>query len=75
MPMMSRTDKEYYSPQEAAVALNISLDRLNFLLNKHVFNDGAERPAEITFQSRDLIMISFWDRGTDDGKVVRMPKR
>ena len=75
MPMSSRTEKEYYNELEAAQALNISLDRLHYLLNHHVFNDGNSRPSEITFQSRDLIMISFWDRGTDDGKVVRMPRR
>lgn len=64
-----------YSEAQAIEVLNISLARLHLLLDTHVFNDGTPRPAELSFRSSDLALLSFWNRTTPNPKVVRMPRR
>ena len=68
-----RRDKEFYTEQEAAESLGISLQRLQWLLDEHVF-DGFSRPIEITLQNTDLVLLSIWHR-QQPANVVRMPKR
>jgi hypothetical protein len=67
-------EKEFYTEQEAAQELGMSVDRLHFLLDSNIFNDGSEKPAQLCFRAKDLIVIGFWDRSTGDSKVVRMPR-
>jgi hypothetical protein len=71
----SKQDKHIYTEAEAAQALGISLGRLHKLLDEHVFNDGNARPAEVTFETSDLLLIGFWHRSTPNPKIVRMPRR
>ena len=71
----SRRAKQLYNETEAAKALGISLMRLHWLLDEHVFNDGTLRPPEVTFEASDLLLIGFWHRSTPNPKVVRMPRR
>lgn len=75
MPILQKPEKDVYTELEVSVALSISQDRLRFLLDQNVFNDGSPRPEKLTFQAQDLIMIGFWDRSTPIKKVVRMPHR
>ena len=70
-----KSDKEFYSEQEAAEVLGMSMERLHLLLNENVFNDGSPKPQQLTFRTTDLILVEFWDRTLADNKVVRMPKR
>lgn len=72
-PMIA--DKEFYSEQEAAAALGISVARLHLLLDKNVFNDGGSRPKNIEITSSDLLLLQFWNRSLPRQKVVAMPKR
>ena len=67
--------QEYYTEAEAAEALEISVTRLRYLLDEHVFNDGTARPEEITITYSDLLLLGFWQRSTPNPKVVRMPRR
>ena len=55
--------------------LGISVDRLHRLLDEYIFNDGSVRPPSLTLRSSDLVLLKFWDRGTEDPKVLRMPRR
>ncbi|HET9697267.1 MAG TPA: hypothetical protein VFP40_10405 [Terriglobales bacterium] len=64
-----------FSETEAASMLGISVERLHRLLDEHIFNDGSIRPPDLTLRSADLVLLKFWDRGPDDMKVIRMPKR
>jgi hypothetical protein len=64
-----------YSEKEAARELGISLARLHQILDDNIFNDGTPRPAEMTFQGSDLVLLSFWSRSTPNPKVLRMPRR
>jgi hypothetical protein len=73
MTYSGQTAKNYYSEAEAAQTLGISVTRLHMILDEHVFNDGSHRPAQVTFQSSDLVLLSFWHRSTANPKVVRMP--
>ena len=68
-----QTAKNYYSEAEAAQILGISVPRLHLILDEHVFNDGSQRPAQVSFQPSDLVLLSFWHRSTANPKVVRMP--
>jgi hypothetical protein len=68
-------DKEFYTEQEAAEALGISLARLHMLLDVNVFNDGGSRPRDIEITASDLLLLRFWNRSTPSPKVVAMPKR
>jgi len=70
-----RPEKEFFTEVEAAAALGISVQRLHELLDTHIFNDGSVRPTELTFRASDLVLLKFWDRGPDDGKIIRMPVR
>jgi hypothetical protein len=73
MTHSGQTAKNYYSEAEAAQMLGISVTRLYMILDEHVFNDGSQRPAQVTFRSSDLVLLSFWHRSTANPKVVRMP--
>jgi hypothetical protein len=64
-----------FTESEAAVMLGISVDRLHKLLDENIFNDGSIRPANLTLRSSDLVLLKFWDRSTEDPKVLRMPRR
>jgi len=74
MPTSLKPEKEFFSEIEAARALNISITRLHMLLDENVFNDGSERPQELTFRATDLVLIGFWHRTSPNPKVVRMPR-
>jgi hypothetical protein len=72
----------FYQPQidsftetEAANMLGISVDHLHRLLDEHIFNDGTLRPPNLSLRSADLVLLKFWDRGPDDTKILRMPRR
>jgi hypothetical protein len=67
--------KEFYTEEEAAALIGISVVRLHMLLDEHIFNDGTERPENLTFTSSDITLLSFWHRSTPTPKVVRMPRR
>lgn len=69
-----RQDKEFYTEQEAADSLGISLQRLHSLLDQHVFHEGLERPAQLNFLTTDLVLLSIWHRDAP-ANIVRMPRR
>lgn len=75
MQNTTRPAKDCYTEEEAAEAIGISIARLHLLLDEHIFNDGSERPEQLTFTTSDITLLSFWHRGTPNPKVVRMPKR
>ncbi len=70
-----KPSKDFYSEIEAAGYLNISVARLHSLLDEHIFNDGSDRPEELSFCEADLILLGFWMKGHEDPKVIRMPRR
>lgn len=70
-----KKDKEFYTEQEAADALGISLARLYMLLDQNVFNDGGSRPRNIELTASDVVLLDFWNRAIPLQKVVTMPKR
>lgn len=72
---LQRYEKEFYTEAEAAKALEISVERLHHLLDLHVFNDGTRRPRELTLRSTELVLLSFWNKGLANAKVIRMPRR
>jgi hypothetical protein len=69
--------KEFYTEDEAAGYLNISIRELHALLDQYIFNDGNPRPEDITFCESDLVLLGFWNQSRDisTAKVVRMPRR
>ncbi len=71
----SKLNKEFYTEQEAADALGISMARLHLLLDEHLFNDGSARPESVTFRASDLVILGFWHKSTPNPKIVRMPNR
>lgn len=73
--VQKKNEKEFYTPPEAARVLGISVDRLRFLLDENVFNDGSPHPQDLTLRSSDLVLIGFWHRSTRNPKVLRMPRR
>lgn len=75
MANLLKSEGEAYTEDEAARSLGISLDRLHFLLDEHVFNDGSQRPRTMNFRAADLVLLAFWDRATPNPKVLRMPRR
>lgn len=75
MPNVDKPFKQFYTEAEAALLLNISVHRLRFLLDEHVFNDGSYRPDDLVLQASDLVLLRFWHRGTPNPKVIRMPQR
>ncbi len=72
---MLNTKSDSYTESEAAGALGITVDRLHKLLDENVFNDGSIRPQNILLRSSDLILLEFWNRSTEEPKVIRMPRR
>lgn len=74
-PLPSATKQEYYTEQEAADSLGISIERLRFLLDQNIFNDGSKRPKDLELHRSDLVLLQFWDRTAENPKVVRMPRR
>jgi hypothetical protein len=78
--MQIRKRNELYSETEVADILDITREQLHELLDRHVFNDGSERPEELTFTSSEVVLLGFWQKGArsaDDlnRKVIHMPKR
>lgn len=68
-------EKEFYTEQEAAETLGISVARLHLLLDENVFNDGSYRPDNIELTAADLLLLGFWNKTLPPQKVVAMPKR
>jgi hypothetical protein len=64
-----------YTEHEAADILGISVSRLQHLLDENIFNNGTSRPQGIRLQTSDLVLLEFWNRTTENSKVVRMPRR
>jgi hypothetical protein len=75
MSLNTKPAKEFYTEDEAASALGISRSRLRMLLDQNLFNDGSQRPEDISFRYGDLVLISFWNKTSPNPKVVRMPRR
>ncbi len=69
--------KEFYTEDEAAGYLDISISELHALLDEYIFNDGNPRPEDITFCESDLVLLGFWNQNRDASsqKVIRMPRR
>lgn len=72
---LNTKQSEDYSEQEAAAILGISVSRLRQLLDENVFNDGSRRPSDLRLRSSDLILLEFWNRTTENSKIIRMPNR
>jgi len=70
----ARTTKEFYTEEEAAAELKITVDRLHHLLDRKLFNDGSGRPRSVSFQATDLILLRFWLE-QDQPKLIQMPHR
>ena len=70
----AKAAKEFYTEVEAAAELKISVERLHNLLDRKLFNDGSCRPATVSFQSTDLILLRFW-LDQDQPKLIQMPAR
>jgi hypothetical protein len=75
MQNTKRPVRDFYTEEEAAEAIGVSVARLYLLLDEHIFNDGSLRPHQLSFTSADITLLSFWHRSTPNPKVVRMPKR
>jgi len=73
--VISAAQQEFFTEQQAADRLGISLDRLHFLLDENVFNNGTKRPNDLELTRSDIVLLQFWDRSTENPKVVRMPRR
>ena len=70
MTLSKAVSHDYFSETEAAQALGITLARLHYLLDHHVFNDGSRRPPNIEFTSIELTLLSYWSKeslGAGDG--------
>lgn len=70
-----RMAKEFYTEAEAAAALQISVELLHIVLDRHIFNNGTSRPAECTFRSSDLTLLRYWADTLESAKVLPMPRR
>jgi hypothetical protein len=75
MANLNQPQVDSFSESEAASMLGISVDHLHRLLDEHIFNDGTVRPPNLTLRSADLVLLKFWDRGPEDPKILRMPRR
>jgi hypothetical protein len=71
--MLLKLEKSHYSEQEAAEILAISVERLHFLLDRNIFNDGFLKPMTLNFLPTDLLMIGFWDKNTPVGETKIFP--
>lgn len=72
---IAKPTKEFFTEQEAADALGISIPMLHNLLDEHIFNEGGPRPERVQFTSADLILLGFWRELVPNPKVLRMPRR
>ena len=76
---MTNPLKEPYTEAEAAAALGITIARLHQLLDQHIFTQGSPRPQSLEFNSNDLLLLSFWNKGgkprASTKRFLRMPKR
>lgn len=70
-----RAAKEFYTEAEAAAALQISVEQLHHVLDRHIFNNGTDRPSECTFRSSDLTLLKYWADNPEPAKVLAMPRR
>jgi hypothetical protein len=68
-------EPEFYSEVEAANLLGITIERLHQLLDENIFNDGSKRPSNVMLRYADLVLLAFWERGTANPKIIRMPRR
>lgn len=73
--MQSRKKNDLFNETEAAAFLGISMERLHQLLDEHIFNDGNPRPAGLTFNHSELVLLGFWQGRPTPAKVVCMPSR
>ncbi len=73
--MISAAEDEFLTEREAADLLGITIERLHFLLDENVFNDGSKRPTDLELHRSDIVLLEFWDRSTENAKIVRMPRR
>jgi hypothetical protein len=73
--VISAAEDEFFTEQEAADLLGITIERLHFLLDENVFNEGTNRPADLELHRSDIVLLQFWDRSTENPKIVRMPRR
>lgn len=64
-----------FTEQQAAESLGISVDALHRLLDRHIFNNGTPRPEDLIFTQSDLLLLSYWNDGSGEQKVVTMPLR
>ena len=62
--------KQSYNERQAAEALGISIEKLNAILDRHIFNDGGPRPANVEFAPSDLLIISYWVDTQEDAQPV-----
>jgi hypothetical protein len=67
--------KQLYNEREASDVLGIALPLLHKILDKHIFNDGTTRPANVEFTPSDLLMIAYWVENAPTENVVAMPMR
>lgn len=78
MTNADRPLKDHFSEAEAAAALGISITRLHQLLDQYIFTGGSKRPEWLEFNSNDLLLLSYWNKGEKSSpgkKVLQMPKR
>jgi len=73
--VISAAQQEFFTEQQAADRLGISLDRLHFLLDENIFNDGTKRPKDLELTRSEIVLLEFWERSTGNPKIVRMPRR
>ncbi len=67
--------KQYYSEQEAANSLGITVSLLHNVLDKYVFNDGTPRPQTLELTLADVLLVSFWLGEMAATKVVSIAQR
>jgi hypothetical protein len=75
LTVISAAEQDFFTEQEAADLLGITLERVHFLLDENIFNDGSKRPKHLELHRSDIVLLQFWDRSTENLKVVRMPRR
>jgi hypothetical protein len=79
MKNLKRPPQEIYTEAEAADALEISIERLHQLLDKHLFSAQDRRPESIEFTATDLLLLSYWNsvskKSPPNQKVLQMPRR